>query len=168
MLANRTAVAERYNELLAGVAEIETQYVSPDVDMSWFVYVIRLADRFTADQRDSVLNTLRERGIGCSNYFPCIHLEPYYSTGFGYGKGDFPVAESISDRSIALPFFGRMTVEQSVRVVDELKQAVADAALEYIRPRLEDDTVLGIGTGSTVAAAGTADAPLPDTSAISR
>lgn len=32
---------------------------------------------------------------------------------------------------------------------DELKQAVADAALDYIRPRLEEDTVLGIGTGST-------------------
>lgn len=32
---------------------------------------------------------------------------------------------------------------------DELKQAVADAALEYIRPKLENDTVLGIGTGST-------------------
>jgi len=32
---------------------------------------------------------------------------------------------------------------------DELKQAVADAALEYIRPKLEEETVLGIGTGST-------------------
>jgi ribose 5-phosphate isomerase A len=32
---------------------------------------------------------------------------------------------------------------------DELKKAVADAALDYIRPRLDDDTVLGIGTGST-------------------
>ena len=32
---------------------------------------------------------------------------------------------------------------------DELKQAVADAALDYIRPKLDDDTVLGIGTGST-------------------
>ena len=32
---------------------------------------------------------------------------------------------------------------------DEMKQAVAEAALEYIRPHLEDDTVLGIGTGST-------------------
>lgn len=32
---------------------------------------------------------------------------------------------------------------------DELKQAVAEAALAYIEPRLEDDTVLGIGTGST-------------------
>jgi ribose 5-phosphate isomerase A len=32
---------------------------------------------------------------------------------------------------------------------DELKQAVADAALEYLRPKLDDNTVLGIGTGST-------------------
>ncbi len=32
---------------------------------------------------------------------------------------------------------------------DQLKQAVAAAALDYIRPRIEDDTVIGIGTGST-------------------
>ena len=32
---------------------------------------------------------------------------------------------------------------------DELKQAVAEAALAYIRPHLENETVLGIGTGST-------------------
>ena len=32
---------------------------------------------------------------------------------------------------------------------DELKQAVADAALAHIQPKLYDDTVLGIGTGST-------------------
>ncbi|MEM1114087.1 MAG: ribose-5-phosphate isomerase RpiA [Pseudomonadota bacterium] len=32
---------------------------------------------------------------------------------------------------------------------DELKQAVAAAALAYVEPRIEDDTVLGIGTGST-------------------
>lgn len=30
-----------------------------------------------------------------------------------------------------------------------MKQAVADAALDYIRPALDNDTVLGIGTGST-------------------
>ena len=32
---------------------------------------------------------------------------------------------------------------------DELKQAVADAALAYVKPKLDNDTVLGIGTGST-------------------
>lgn len=32
---------------------------------------------------------------------------------------------------------------------DELKQAVARAALDYVRPKLERDSVIGIGTGST-------------------
>lgn len=32
---------------------------------------------------------------------------------------------------------------------DELKQSVARAALDYIKPKLEDDSVIGIGTGST-------------------
>lgn len=32
---------------------------------------------------------------------------------------------------------------------DELKQAVAGAAFEYIQKYLEDDTVIGVGTGST-------------------
>ena len=32
---------------------------------------------------------------------------------------------------------------------DELKKAVAQAALEYIKPKLDDDTIIGIGTGST-------------------
>lgn len=32
---------------------------------------------------------------------------------------------------------------------DELKQAVARAALDYIAPRLERDSVIGVGTGST-------------------
>lgn len=34
---------------------------------------------------------------------------------------------------------------------DTLKQAVAQAALDYVLPKLEPDTVLGIGTGSTAA-----------------
>ena len=33
---------------------------------------------------------------------------------------------------------------------DELKQQAAEAALRYLEPRLERDTVLGVGTGSTV------------------
>lgn len=126
LLAGRTRVAETYNRLLADVPEIETQQIAPDVDMSWFVYVVRLDTSFTRNQRDDILRLLRDRGIGCSNYFPCIHLEPFYRTEFGHAPGDFPVAESISDRSIALPFFGRMADEQIVRVVEELTAAISE------------------------------------------
>lgn len=32
---------------------------------------------------------------------------------------------------------------------DELKQAVARAAIEYIKPKLDSDSIVGVGTGST-------------------
>ena len=32
---------------------------------------------------------------------------------------------------------------------DDLKRAVAKAAFEYVESKLEDDTIIGIGTGST-------------------
>ncbi|MCB1842351.1 MAG: ribose-5-phosphate isomerase RpiA [Halioglobus sp.] len=32
---------------------------------------------------------------------------------------------------------------------DQLKQAVAEAAIAYLKPRLENDSIIGIGTGST-------------------
>ncbi len=32
---------------------------------------------------------------------------------------------------------------------DQLKAAVAQAALDYIRPKLSDDSIIGVGTGST-------------------
>jgi perosamine synthetase len=126
ILAMRANVARRYNALLAEIDEIEIPQVSPGVDMSWFVYVPRLVPGFTRQQRDRVLSQLRDCGVGCSNYFPCIHLEPFYREQPGHSNGSFPVAESVSDRSIALPFFGRMTEEQTLTVVEELNTAIAN------------------------------------------
>jgi perosamine synthetase len=64
---------------------------------------------------------LRLQGIGCSNYFPPIHLQPFYASTFGYRKGDFPVAESISDRTVALPFYGNLTEQDIAYVVRTLR-----------------------------------------------
>jgi perosamine synthetase len=55
---------------------------------------------------------MRRHEVGASNYFPCIHLQPFYRERFGYKKGDFPIAESISERTIALPFFNKMDQTQ--------------------------------------------------------
>ena len=45
--------------------------------MSWFVFVVRLNDLFEPGDRDDVMQELRAEGIGCNNYFPPIHLQPY-------------------------------------------------------------------------------------------
>jgi perosamine synthetase len=72
--------------------------------MSWFVFVVRLSDAYGQADRDEILGRLAEQGIGCSNYFAPIHLQPFYVESFGYGGGDFPACEAVAARTIALPF----------------------------------------------------------------
>ena len=56
---------------------------------------------------------------------PCIHLQPYYRERFGFRGGEFPVAEDISARSLALPFFGGMEEAQVERVCGALGEVLA-------------------------------------------
>jgi perosamine synthetase len=93
--------------------------------MSWFVYVVRLTEDYTRKGRDRVLERLRARGIECSNYFRPIHLQPFYRAELGTRRGDFPVAESVGDRVIALPFHGLLTRQQVERVVGTLKKVLS-------------------------------------------
>ena len=92
--------------------------------MSWFVYVIRLADRYNQNDRNAVLEHLRAEGIGCNNYFSPIHLQPYLTEQLGCKRGDFPVTEYVADRTIAIPFHNNITEEQARRVCAVLRQAL--------------------------------------------
>jgi perosamine synthetase len=92
--------------------------------MSWFVFVVRLNDLFEAGDRDELMKDLRAQGIGCNNYFPPIHLQPYMVEQFGYQPGDFPVTEYVANRTIALPFFTRMTDSQIDEVVETLNKCL--------------------------------------------
>jgi perosamine synthetase len=48
---------------------------------------------------------------------------PFYRERFGFRGGEFPVAERVAERSVALPFFPAMTEGQ----VDRVGTALADA-----------------------------------------
>jgi len=123
-LAARDEVARRYLERLEAVDELVLPPPCENGTMSWFVFVVRLADRFDLAQRDAVLDHLRAQGIGCNNYFTPIHLQPFYRD-MGYKSGDFPVTEKVSERTVALPFYNRLTPDDQDVVVACLKDALA-------------------------------------------
>jgi perosamine synthetase len=124
MLARRAAVAGLYRERLAGLEGVIPPSPVAEGRLSWFVYVVRLADRYGREDRDRVLQGLRSEGVGCNNYFPPIHLQPFYADRFGYRPGDFPVTEQIGARTIALPFFNGLTVSQIDAVVACLSRQI--------------------------------------------
>lgn len=109
IVTKRDAVARRYIEHFMGNPEIILPTVCADTIMSWFVFVIRLSDQYTHEERDRIIDGMRRHEVGAAAYFPCIHLQPFYREQFGYKPGDFPVAESVSARTIALPFFNTLS-----------------------------------------------------------
>lgn len=130
ILARRAQVARWYGDALRGVPGIVTPKLDePGVTVSWFVYVITLRPEFTGLQRNHLLEQLKARGIGCNNYFTPIHLQPFYRQAFGYKRGDFPITESVAERTIALPFFTQMSESQVGYVRDSLHTLISSTIL---------------------------------------
>ena len=118
ILERRREVADGYRRRLADCDALILPH--GDRDMSWFVYVVRLVDELPPNTRDRWLAELRRRGIGCAAYFEPIHLQPFYRERFGFREGDFPAAESVASRTIALPFFNLISDEEQDRVAKTL------------------------------------------------
>jgi perosamine synthetase len=128
ILAKRRAVGKLYDEALADLVDADEIHLPPMADRetaSWFVYVIRLADRFGLADRDAIIQHLRDADIGCSNYFVPIHTQPYIMETLGTKEGDFPITEHLAARTIALPFFANLTEQQVGRVCGTMEGALA-------------------------------------------
>jgi perosamine synthetase len=88
---------------------------------SWFVFCVQLPP---GTDRDAVIASLASSGIASKAYLPCIHLFPPYRERFGFKGGEFPVAERVAERSLALPFFTSMSESQVDRVCTALGEAL--------------------------------------------
>jgi perosamine synthetase len=120
-LAKRAAVAQLYSARLADYDWVRVPVVRPQVRMSWFVYVVTLADGL---DRDIVIKHMEERGVPARGYFFPTHLQPYVRRMFGTREGDLPVTENIAKRTLALPFHNNVTPEQVDQVVVCLAEVV--------------------------------------------
>lgn len=123
ILAKRNSVAHMYHQRLADIGWLTSLRPQSSGTMSWFVYIVELAKEFSLAQRDAIIRSLREQNIGAADYFPCIHLQPFYSRQFGFRPGMFPVAESVAERTIALPFYNDLTESEVDRIVQALRRA---------------------------------------------
>jgi perosamine synthetase len=125
LLADRAGVAGLYREALA---DLDPELVLPCEDVGgavrgWFVFVVQLPRGI---DRDATARALAQRGVQSKPYLPAIHLMSYYRERFGHREGEFPVCEDVAARSLALPFFPRMTegqVEQVARALAALLSA---------------------------------------------
>ena len=115
IMQKRSVVANWYTSRLGGVGDVLCPTIDPDIKMSWDGYVIRLSDRFSQEDRDHIIRGLHRHDIGAADFFRPVHMLPPIQKATT-GTTHCPVAESISSRTLALPFFTSMT-KREVEIV---------------------------------------------------
>ncbi len=118
----RREIAERYQDALAGRPEWSVPR-SPGYAHrhAWHLYTPLLDPGAAGMDRDAFMQAMRERNIGTGLHYRAVHLYPYYRERFGFKRGDFPNAETISDRIVSLPLFPAMTVSDQDRVIGVMR-----------------------------------------------
>ena len=112
----RTAIAKKY---FAGIQNEKIVLpLKPDADFGHIYHVFAIRCR----ERDALEQYLADHGVGTVKHYPVpMHLQECYAD-LGYKRGDFPIAEEISDTIISLPMFYGMTQAQVQYVIDVINQ----------------------------------------------
>jgi len=108
--ARRGAIAAQYTQGLAGLP-VELPSAAPGNTHIWHVFAL------LTEQRDALQAYLSEHGIPTLIYYPLpLHLQKCYAE-HGWKAGDYPVAESVSQRILPLPMYPELTEDQVAYVV---------------------------------------------------
>ena len=118
----RHQLAQRYDHLLAGLP-VTLPWQHPDSYSGLHLYAIQLHLEKINKSHRRIFELMRENGIGVNLHYIPVHLQPYYQQ-FGFALGDFPQAEDFYSKSISLPMFQTMSVEQQDRVVSVLRDVL--------------------------------------------
>jgi len=124
MLEQRRKIARNYTKLFVKhLPEFTVLKDFPGMKRSWFVFAVLVPPAMKGKKRDRLIKGLQASGIQCAHYFPALHLQPSLRS-LGYKRGDFPVAEDVADRSLALPFHHKLTSADQQKVVDTIARII--------------------------------------------
>jgi dTDP-4-amino-4,6-dideoxygalactose transaminase len=118
----RREIAALYSSLLSDVPELRLPTARPDVEHAWHLYVVRLRSQRLRLTRDSLIEMLKEKGIGTSVHFIPVHLHSYFRKSLGVTEEDFPVASMAAETMLSLPLFTLMSDDDVAYIADTLRR----------------------------------------------
>ena len=121
-VARRHVLQERYDSLLSGLPIIRP-YQDKHSFSALHLYPIQINLNKVSKNREQIFNELRDNDVGVNVHYIPIHTQPYYLQ-FGFREGDFPNSEYYYSRTISLPLFHAMTVEQQDEVCNVLQRVL--------------------------------------------
>ena len=119
----RGALADRYHEQLRDWPQWTLPAESPyPYRHAWNLYTPLINPAAARMDRDTFMQRMGQAGIGTGLHYQAIHLHPFYAQRFGFRRGDFPIAETVSDRIVSLPLFPDMTDADQDRVIEVMRR----------------------------------------------
>jgi len=122
IIAARRRLAAHYDELLRDTPT-QAPAVAPDSESVYQSYVVLLPEEAAA-YRDELIARLKEQGIETTIGTWHMPLTTYFCGRYGYGAGDFPVADEVFARSLTLPLYESMSQPQQEEVVCALQDSL--------------------------------------------
>jgi dTDP-4-amino-4,6-dideoxygalactose transaminase len=115
--ASRNEVADRYDESFKNHPSIKTPKRAKNSTHVFHQYTIQVEGA----ERDELKNYLAEKGVPSMVYYPIsLHQQVAYQ-GYGFKKGDFPVAESLCLKVLSLPIHTEMKVQDQDYIIETIK-----------------------------------------------
>jgi dTDP-4-amino-4,6-dideoxygalactose transaminase len=119
----RREIALLYLNQLSAMEELE---MPPFADgHSWHLFILRLRSG-SSGNRDQLVESLKQAGIGTSVHFIPLHMHSYYRSHYGYKKGDFPNAEDAYERAVSLPLYPDMSDADVEYVANTIKRIMQE------------------------------------------
>jgi len=129
IVTRRRELAAKYTAALADHPWLRPPYMPADVEANFQSYAVHLTDDAPLG-RDELMQKLLDRGIATRRGIMLAHREPAYS-GFARGP-ELPCSERASDRSLLLPLYPQMTVEDLAQVVRALEDLASAWLLAFL------------------------------------
>ncbi len=110
----RQQIAHYYHEALKDIEGLVLPKIEKGATHVYHQFVIR------THNRDQLQEYLSSKGIGTLIHYPIPpHLQKCYND-LGHHKGDFPIAEEISDSILSLPIYPGMTQNQVQYIAEQI------------------------------------------------
>ena len=108
----RRLIAKAYNDAFKD--KIEFLDLKEDRESSYHLYVIKV------NNRDELINLLKEEGISSSVHFIPVHKHPYYKKTYSYKQEDYKEANRFFSKCLSLPIYPDLTKEELQYIITKV------------------------------------------------
>ena len=121
LLADKSNKVALYSNELADVNWLSTPAVPNGYTHGWQAYVCQVSSEKGSEFRNQLMDYLQDKGISTRPGTHAVHMLDYYKNQFNIQPGDYPNAKAADEMSIALPLHSKMTDDDYMRVIGEIK-----------------------------------------------